>query len=364
MGGSLDDLLARCLEELEASGGDVEACLRRYPERANELRPYLALSASLRGSAPAPPGEALSAGREKLIRAALDAKATASKEDLMWKNPAFRWGTAVAAALLLGGAAFGIAGAAGGGGGLASGVLSALHLNGPNQQAGGGSASPSPVTKVAATNPDGHCVMLPSVSDIVRHPEKHPGWHVIGGQCPSVTPTPSATPEPSATPTPTPTPSATPTGSATPEPSTTPTPTPTPTATPTPTPTPAGPPGLTKVAATNPDGHCVMLPSVSDIIRHPDKHPGWHVLGGECGAPTPTATATPTPTATETPTPGATETPTPTPTATPEGSGETGQGQGQGNHGGGHGNGEHGNGQGNSNGHGPSGQGHAHGGLQ
>ena len=38
--------------------------------------------------------------------------------------------------------------------------------------------------RVAALNPAGHCVMLPETSDIIRHPEKHPNWHVIGGQCP------------------------------------------------------------------------------------------------------------------------------------------------------------------------------------
>jgi hypothetical protein len=41
-----------------------------------------------------------------------------------------------------------------------------------------------PPARVAAVNPAGHCVMLPANSDIISHPEKHPGWHVIGGQCP------------------------------------------------------------------------------------------------------------------------------------------------------------------------------------
>ena len=41
-----------------------------------------------------------------------------------------------------------------------------------------------PPARAAALNPAGHCVMLPETSDIIRHPEKHPNWHVIGGQCP------------------------------------------------------------------------------------------------------------------------------------------------------------------------------------
>jgi len=103
----------------------------------------------------------------------------------MWQNWAFRAGTAVVGALLVAGATIGIAGAAGG-----------LHLGRL-----AGHATP-PVSKVAATNPDGHCVLLPSVSDIIKHPEKHPGWYVIGGLCCTAPPTP--TPAATATPTPTP----------------------------------------------------------------------------------------------------------------------------------------------------------------
>jgi hypothetical protein len=35
---------------------------------------------------------------------------------------------------------------------------------------------------VAATNPDGEEVHLPCVSDVVRHPEKHPEWQAPQGQ--------------------------------------------------------------------------------------------------------------------------------------------------------------------------------------
>jgi len=69
----------------------------------------------------------------------------------------------------------------------------------------------------------------------------------------------------------------------------------------------ATPPG--RVAATNPDGHCITLPNTSDIVKQPNKHPGWHVLGGGCPAtptPTPASAATPTLTATS----GATPNPT------------------------------------------------------
>jgi hypothetical protein len=113
----LDDLLARCLGELEANGGDVEACLRSHPEQADELRPYLTLWAGFRrGSATAPRPAVLWAGREKLVKAAVDVRNARKERGLMWRNPVYRLATAVGGSLLLGVAALGIAGAAGGGG--------------------------------------------------------------------------------------------------------------------------------------------------------------------------------------------------------------------------------------------------------
>jgi len=77
-------------------------------------------------------------------------------------------------------------------------ILAAGHNDSQESLDGGSEASPP--TKVAAINPAGHCVMLPVVSDVVRHLEKHPKWHIAGGSCPEVTPTPGATPTSTLTP--------------------------------------------------------------------------------------------------------------------------------------------------------------------
>jgi hypothetical protein len=42
--------------------------------------------------------------------------------------------------------------------------------------------TPGGPTRVSATNPDGKEVHLPCVSNVVRHPEKHPKWQVPQGQ--------------------------------------------------------------------------------------------------------------------------------------------------------------------------------------
>jgi len=171
----------------------------------------------------------------------------------MWKNPVYRRATVIGGALLLGVAALSVAGAAGGGS-IAGDVIRTLRVNdssdgplvaSPTPTPARSPESTSPPAKVAAANPDGHCVMLPVTSDIIEHPTKHPDWHVMGGECPTPSPTPTGSP-------------ASPTAS----------------------------PGA-RTAATNPDGHCVMLPDTSDIIRQPEKHPEWHILGGSCPSSSP-----------------------------------------------------------------------------
>jgi hypothetical protein len=42
-----DDILNECIRQLEASGGEIEAVLSRYPEHTDELRPYLEVWRSL-----------------------------------------------------------------------------------------------------------------------------------------------------------------------------------------------------------------------------------------------------------------------------------------------------------------------------
>ncbi len=134
----------------------------------------------------------------------------------MWKIPIIRLGAGLGGAVLLGSVALGIAGAAGAGN-VAGDVLQTLHVSGSTDQGGPSSGDAhrddaatrtperTPISKVAADNPDGHCVMLPSTSDIVEHPDKHPQWHILRGGCPTVTPTPSATRRALGVATPTPT---------------------------------------------------------------------------------------------------------------------------------------------------------------
>lgn len=109
-----------------------------------------------------------------------------------------------------------------------------------------------------------------------------PAHIIVDGACPTPSQSPvTTTPEPT-TPEPTDPGTTTPTTTPTSTPIGPPTVTPTPTGTPAPTPTGAA----TRVAAVNPAGNCVMLPSVSDIVRNPEKHPGWTILGGSgCPAP-------------------------------------------------------------------------------
>jgi hypothetical protein len=44
---SFDNILNECIRQLEAAGGDIESVLSKYPEQADELRPYLQVWASL-----------------------------------------------------------------------------------------------------------------------------------------------------------------------------------------------------------------------------------------------------------------------------------------------------------------------------
>ncbi len=71
----IDDILKDCIRRLEASGGDVEAVLRSHPERADELRPYLELWASLSAVEPAEASpQALMRGRQQLLSAVREAQ--------------------------------------------------------------------------------------------------------------------------------------------------------------------------------------------------------------------------------------------------------------------------------------------------
>jgi hypothetical protein len=72
-----DDILHECIRQLEISGGDIEAALSRYPEQADELRPYLEVWASLSAAekAQATPLGAMR-GRQQLLTAIARAEQT------------------------------------------------------------------------------------------------------------------------------------------------------------------------------------------------------------------------------------------------------------------------------------------------
>jgi len=86
-----DDILNECIRQLEASGGDIEAVLSRYPERAAELRPYLEVWTSLAAveKAQASPVGAMR-GHQQLLtamaRAEQPERGVSSINSLAWKG--------------------------------------------------------------------------------------------------------------------------------------------------------------------------------------------------------------------------------------------------------------------------------------
>ncbi len=240
-----ETILVEYLQALE-SGASADDCLARYPEHTEALRPYLELHSRLRTlEAPEPSAAAYTAGREALLARVSGATPTAASRMPVatggflaagWlRSPLARVAAVGVLLVALAGGALGASAAAGVD--QARGVFSALHIvpasNGDQQppQSSGTAESPgktagaggqhsgasasterpsaTPNASVPAANPDGGCVMLPSTSDIVLHPEKHPDWHVGGAECLTPTATPSSsvaitrTPTPPATATPT-----------------------------------------------------------------------------------------------------------------------------------------------------------------
>lgn len=75
MGKRFDDILSECIRRLETSGQEIESVLSRYPEHADELRPYLeiwrALSAVRKAQASR---EGAMRGRQHLLTAIASAE--------------------------------------------------------------------------------------------------------------------------------------------------------------------------------------------------------------------------------------------------------------------------------------------------
>jgi hypothetical protein len=98
--------------------------------------------------------------------------------------------------------------------------------------------SASDAGTTTALNPAGHCVELPNDSDIVRNPDKHDNWTITACQPQNDDEKPDMD-EPDG--------GDGENGNGPPE----------------------------KVSMTNPAGQCVELPVTSDVVRNPQKHPGW-----------------------------------------------------------------------------------------
>ncbi|MBI4571608.1 MAG: hypothetical protein HY723_06620 [Chloroflexi bacterium] len=134
---SQEAILADCLRAMEAGTG-IDACLARFPQHADALRPYLELRARLLAAElPAPHPAAYQAGRQALLNRLVEQKAaplpTAAGP---WRALGLGWlrlgspaGRAVAAGLavvLLAGGALGASAATGRG--PANDILSALRI--------------------------------------------------------------------------------------------------------------------------------------------------------------------------------------------------------------------------------------------
>ncbi len=127
----LRKILTDCIGDIETGARDVEGCLKRYPDRAAELRPHLELWSGLNASAKAQPNfGSQQRGKQQLLGALSDMdKAGGRRVIPTLSAPAAVKAVAAlaAAALLVGGAAG--ASAAFGGPDFADDVLSTVGIN-------------------------------------------------------------------------------------------------------------------------------------------------------------------------------------------------------------------------------------------
>ncbi len=244
-----EEILTQCLAEMDA-GASANDCLARHTEHADWLRPLLELRLGLATlQVPEPHPAAYAVGREALLGRLTPTLSPRQPGKLLaapWlRSRVMRVAAAGLLVFALAGGALGASAAVGVG--QARDALSALHIvesapqSGPPPQQGpvtnnasGKSSSteparPSrgdgrsngantdhgsatPIGTVPVVNPSGECVMLPSDSDVVRHPEKHTDWHAQGEQCRTPTLTPATSDD--STHTPSQAPAATPTKSS------------------------------------------------------------------------------------------------------------------------------------------------------
>ena len=101
MSREFDRVLDECLTWLHA-GASVEACLARYPDYAEDLRPLLELAADVQAvPLPRPSAAAVQANRQRLLNAVREKEARRPLISILWGLLALPWGrVAVAAAVI------------------------------------------------------------------------------------------------------------------------------------------------------------------------------------------------------------------------------------------------------------------------
>jgi hypothetical protein len=127
MDSKLRKILTECIRDIETGARDAESCLRRYPDRAAELRPHLELWSGLNAAAKAQPNYgSQQRGKHQLLGALADMERGTDRGQMI---PAVARVAVVmaAAALLIGGAAG--ASAALGGPDVSGHVLSTMGIN-------------------------------------------------------------------------------------------------------------------------------------------------------------------------------------------------------------------------------------------
>jgi hypothetical protein len=126
----LRKILTECIRDIETGARDVEGCLQRHADRAEELRPHLELWSGLNAADKAEPDiGSQQRGQHQLLAALSEGERGGRKQMIPFLTPALAkaGAVAVAAVLVIGGAAG--ASAALGGPDVAGDVLSGIGIN-------------------------------------------------------------------------------------------------------------------------------------------------------------------------------------------------------------------------------------------
>lgn len=112
----LRKILTDCIRDVETGARDVDACLKRHPDRAAELRPHLELWSGLNAAPKAQPNfGSQQRGQQQLLGALADMERERGRRMIPFLTPAVaKVAVVVAAAALLAGGAAGASAALGG----------------------------------------------------------------------------------------------------------------------------------------------------------------------------------------------------------------------------------------------------------